>query len=600
MTADITRTWPVSGKYSKEQAELWRLVLAAQEAGMKAAVAGNHTADVEKAAEDVVKAGLLKLGLITDAASKQHRTWYTHGICHWIGLDVHDVGDYRRPLEPGMAFVIEPGLYIREQALDALEDTPENRAFKEKVQAGGREVPGHRRARRGLVPAHRDGPGAALGARSAHARGDRGLHGRTRLDDRRNRMPVAAFEPKFMKIGVLTAALQELTPREKRDKDPDLAIEEWLAFARELGADYIQLSAALHPTKADVPAEAMLDPVANTLDLRKPFDKDRAKRVKAAQKAHGVGISDIGYFDNMLHDDPRIRRKKHDFMRRAMDAAVLLGVDAVCGFVGRNQEHSMDENLVDFERSFVPLLKYAKERKLTYRVEQCPMPGWTTKDNWHNNIAYTPGTWIALHRICEKHGVGDQFRIHYDPSHAILMGQDTRSLFQYLKDEGYNFLIGGFHVKGQVTDAKGVSAWGYGGQTVERGDWIKGKPSPRPADQLNAWKKQVVLCEHELPGTARHDPLAYLQNRTVDWLDHQLAARELLKLDVANTHLVVEHEYPKARIQDKARLEPILQGSIAFTRKIDEAAACMHALQNVVLKAQGIPVQGHGRQAYRS
>jgi Xaa-Pro aminopeptidase len=134
MTADITRAWPVSGKYSKEQAELWRLVLAAQEAGMKAAVAGNRTADVEKAAEDVVKAGLLKLGLITDAASKQHRTWYTHGICHWIGLDVHDVGDYRRPLEPGMTFVIEPGLYIREQALDELEDTPENRAFREKVR----------------------------------------------------------------------------------------------------------------------------------------------------------------------------------------------------------------------------------------------------------------------------------------------------------------------------------------------------------------------------------------------------------------------------------------------------------------------------------
>jgi sugar phosphate isomerase/epimerase len=413
-------------------------------------------------------------------------------------------------------------------------------------------------------------------------------------------MPVAPFEPKFMKIGVLTAALQELTPREKRDPDPDLAIEEWIAFAREVGADYIQLSAALHPTKADVPAEAMLDPVANTLDLRKPFDRERAKRVKAAMRAHNVGLSDLGYFDNMLHESPTIRRKKHEFMRRVMDAAVLLGVDAVCGFVGRNQEHQMDENLLDFERNFVPLLKYAKERRLTYRVEQCPMPGWTTNDNFHNQIAYAPGTWIALHRICEKHGVGDNFRIHYDPSHAILMGQDTRSLFQYLKDEGYNFLVGGFHVKGQVIDAKGIAAWGYGGQTVERGDWKKGKPSDRPADQLNAWKKQTVLCEHELPGTAKHDPLAYLQNRTVDWLDHQLAARELLQLDVANTHLVVEHEYPKARIQDKERLKPILQGSIAFTRRIDEAAACMYALQNEVLKAQGIPVQGHGRQAYRS
>jgi len=180
------------------------------------------------------------------------------------------------------------------------------------------------------------------------------------------------------------------------------------------------------------------------------------------------------------------------------------------------------------------------------------------------------------------------------------MGQDSRSIFQYLKDEGYNFLIAGFHVKGQVIDARGVSAWGYGGQTMQRGDWIDGKPSPEPADQANAWKKQTVLCEHELPGTARHDPLAYLQNRTVDWLDHQLAARELLAIDPANTYLVVEHEYPKARIQDKEKLAPILKGSLAFTKAIDEAAAAMYALQHEVLPAQGIPVQGIGREAYRS
>ena len=413
-------------------------------------------------------------------------------------------------------------------------------------------------------------------------------------------MSVTPFEPKYMRIGVLTAALQELTPREVRDPDPDRAVEDWIAFARELGADNIQLSAALHPSEADVPPEAMLDPVANTLDLRAPFDKARARRVRAAMETHRIGLSDLAYFDDMLHQDPKTRRKKHDFMRRLFDAAELLGVDAVCGFVGRNQARSMDQNLTDFADSFVPLLKEAKARRLTYRVEQCPMPGWTIGDSVHNNIAYTPGTWIALHRICERAGVGDQFRIHYDPSHAILIGQDTRSLFQYLKDEGYAFLIGGFHVKGQVIDARGVSAWGYGGQTVERGDWKDGKPSDRPSDQVNAWLKQTVLCEHELPGTARHDPLAYLQNRTVDWLDHQLAARELLDLDVPDTHLVVEHEYPKARIQDKAKLKPILAGSIAFTRKIDEAAGCMYALQHDVLGAQGIPVQGRGREAFRS
>src|SRR5215470_13976388 len=150
-------------------------------------------------------------------------------------------------------------------------------------------------------------------------------------------MPTRNFEPKFMKIGVLTAALQELTPREIRDKDPDRAIEEWLDFAKELQVDCVQLSAALHPSEADVPPEAMLDPVANTLDLRQPFDKSRAKRVESALKATGVGLSDLAYFDNMLHHDPALRKKKRDFMLRVFDAAAALDVDAVCGFVGRNQ-----------------------------------------------------------------------------------------------------------------------------------------------------------------------------------------------------------------------------------------------------------------------
>lgn len=408
------------------------------------------------------------------------------------------------------------------------------------------------------------------------------------------------FEPVTMPVGVLTAALQELTPRERRDPDPDLAIEEWLDFASELGVDCIELSAAVHPSLADVPPEAMLDPVANTLDLRQPFDADRAKRVLAAVDTSRVAIADIAYFDNLLHEDRQLRATKVEFMVAVMDAAAALGVPAVCGFVGRDHSKSMDQNLIEFEDTFIPLLKEAKARGLQYRVEQCPMPGWTPSDHFHNNIGYTPAAWIALHQICERHGVGDVFRVHYDPSHSILMGQDTRSMFQYLKDEGYAFLIAGMHVKGQVIDARGVSAWGYGGQTMQRGDWVDGKISDNPADLANAWKIQTVLCEHELPGTARHDPLAYLQNRSVDWLDHQLAARELLEFDVATTPLIVEHEYPRARIQERELLKPILQGSIAFTRHIDEAAAAMYALQHDVLASQGIPVQGIGRQPFRS
>ena len=81
------------------------------------------------------------------------------------------------------------------------------------------------------------------------------------------------------------------------------------------------------------------------------------------------------------------------------------------------------------------------------------------------------------------------------------MGQDSRSVFQYLKDTGYAFLIAGFTSRDRSSMRKGVSAWGYGGQTIERGDWIGGKPSSDPADHANAWKKQVVLLRAR---TARH------------------------------------------------------------------------------------------------
>jgi sugar phosphate isomerase/epimerase len=410
----------------------------------------------------------------------------------------------------------------------------------------------------------------------------------------------ASFRAKPMKLSILTAALQELTPRTIREADPDRAVEDWLEFSRELDCPNIELSAALHPTVSDVPSEALLDPVANTLDLRQPFDRLRASRVLTAMRTTGVGLSDLAYFDNMLVADARARRQKHEFMVRVFDAAVLLGTNAVCGFVGRNPQLEMDANLEMFEVEFIPLLKEAKARGLTYRVEQCPMPGWQISDRWYNNIAYAPGPWIALHRICERHKVGDQFRIHYDPSHAILIGQDSRSIFQHLKDTGYNFLIAGFHVKGQVIDSRGVSAWGYGGQSMQRGDWIGAVPSSVLADRVNAWKKQTIYSEHELPGTARHDPLAYLQNRTVDWFDHQLAARELLSIEPADTYLVVEHEYPKARVQNKFKLAPILTGSLAFTRAIDQAAAAMYALQHEVLASQGISIQGIGREPFRS
>ncbi len=133
-TADVTRTFPVNGKFTKEQAEIYQIVYDAQEAAARVAKPGATMGDLSNAANSVIKDGLFRLGLITDKNGPQYRMWYMHGLGHWLGMNVHDVGDYSKPLAPGMTYTNEPGIYIREDALSYLPDTPENKAFIEKVR----------------------------------------------------------------------------------------------------------------------------------------------------------------------------------------------------------------------------------------------------------------------------------------------------------------------------------------------------------------------------------------------------------------------------------------------------------------------------------
>jgi Xaa-Pro aminopeptidase len=129
--ADITRTFPVNGRFSAAQRTLYELVLRAQDAALAAIVPGRSYSDVHEAALNVLAEGMLDLGLLERArygsvdnvlAERAYTAFYMHGTGHWLGLDVHDTGSYRdlaraekpsRPLLPGMALTVEPGMYVR-------------------------------------------------------------------------------------------------------------------------------------------------------------------------------------------------------------------------------------------------------------------------------------------------------------------------------------------------------------------------------------------------------------------------------------------------------------------------------------------------------
>ena len=149
MSADITRTFPVSGRFSGPQRAVYEIVLRAQLAGIDAAKPGVKYEVIHDAARRVLTEGLIDLKLlprgVADSLAMHHyREFYMHGTGHWLGMDVHDVGDYRlhgasRALEPGMVFTVEPGLYIdpeRETVTYSLREYSEDEQWERRYRLG--------------------------------------------------------------------------------------------------------------------------------------------------------------------------------------------------------------------------------------------------------------------------------------------------------------------------------------------------------------------------------------------------------------------------------------------------------------------------------
>lgn len=124
-SADITRTVPANGKFSTEQKEIYQIVLDAQSAAIKMVKPGIMKSELDKAINDILGKGLVKLGFIKD--KEDYRMFSLHGYAHWIGLEVHDVGAYTQngesvTLEPGMVFTVEPRLYVRTDVFEKMQE----------------------------------------------------------------------------------------------------------------------------------------------------------------------------------------------------------------------------------------------------------------------------------------------------------------------------------------------------------------------------------------------------------------------------------------------------------------------------------------------
>ena len=148
-SADITRTFPVNGRFTTPQRAVYEVVLRAQLAGIAAARPGNKYEAVHEAARRVLTEGLVALGALPRGVEESlvmhhYREFYMHGTGHWLGMDVHDVGDYRidrksRVLEPGMVLTVEPGLYFdpeRESATFHLREYSEEEAWERRLRLG--------------------------------------------------------------------------------------------------------------------------------------------------------------------------------------------------------------------------------------------------------------------------------------------------------------------------------------------------------------------------------------------------------------------------------------------------------------------------------
>ncbi|MFN8240756.1 MAG: sugar phosphate isomerase/epimerase family protein [Bacteroidales bacterium] len=204
-----------------------------------------------------------------------------------------------------------------------------------------------------------------------------------------------------MKLGFVSAILPELT------------LDELTDFAAEKG--YKSIEVCCWPVgKAERRYAGVTHIDAGTLD------KKKAGEIKKNMKKAGVEISALGYYPNPLDPDPAKRKYFAEHLKKLIDASVILDVNAINTFIGRDRNKTIDENFVQFRKTWEPLISYAEKRKVKVGIENCPMI--FTYDEWPggNNLATSPAIWRRMFSEIDS----EFFGLNYDPSHLLWMQMD--------------------------------------------------------------------------------------------------------------------------------------------------------------------------------
>jgi sugar phosphate isomerase/epimerase len=215
-----------------------------------------------------------------------------------------------------------------------------------------------------------------------------------------------------MKLGFVTAILPELT------------FEDVLCFASVEGFSTVEVMC--WPVGK---AERKFAGVTH-IDVT-DMTKTRAQDILAQCGDHGVGISALGYYPNVLDPNPEVARAAVAHLKKVIKAAPLLGLDLVTGFIGRDWTKSVDENWPRFLKTWRPLIQYAEDHGVKIGIENCPML--FTRDEWPGgkNLMTTPAIWRRAFSDIDSASFG----LNYDPSHFVLQGMDPLSPLAEFRDK---------------------------------------------------------------------------------------------------------------------------------------------------------------------